>query len=136
MTRIKEKVNKMSENPSLPAPRRRGGQPGNRNAVTHGFYTRRFKKAELKAIDNAQFKGLDEEIRILRLYIRSAMESSQSDDPQLDVVTLGRLLCLGLSTLNRLIRTQFYIDSQKDELIETFNEAIEDLVDEGFIKTE
>ena len=51
--------------------RRRGGQPGNRNARTHGFYSARAAENDRDSIPDAlNFNRLDVEIALLRLKIR------------------------------------------------------------------
>ena len=47
-----------------------GGQPGNTNALKHGFYARKFKPRHLDDYARAtQVTGLDQEIALLRLVI-------------------------------------------------------------------
>lgn len=58
-----------------PSPkRRRGGQPGNINALKHGFYTRRFTQTDLAGVESTDYHGLMEEIAIIRLYARRLIE--------------------------------------------------------------
>ena len=125
----------MFENPSFSPPRRPGAQPGNRNACKHGFYTRKFKKTELQGVDTAEFIGLSQEIRILRLYVRLIVESGWAADGGLDLVTLGRLLCQSLSTLNRLVLTHDRLAHNQGPVMQLLNQTLDDLVEEGFIKT-
>ena len=51
----------------LPAPRKRGGQPGNSNAWKHGFYTKNFTLAERKGLQAANGIVLGDEIALLRV---------------------------------------------------------------------
>lgn len=56
--------------------RRPGGQPGNTNALKHGFYARKFKPNQLEDYDRARsLTGLDEEIALLRLVILNLAQS-------------------------------------------------------------
>jgi hypothetical protein len=56
--------------PPTPTNRLPGGQPGNTNALKHGFYARKFKPQHLDDYTRAnQVTGLDEEIALLRLVI-------------------------------------------------------------------
>jgi len=48
--------------------KRRGGQPGNVNAVKHGFYSRRFRELEAEDLDAALQNGLGDEIDMMRVY--------------------------------------------------------------------
>ncbi len=48
-------------NSSMPVKRKGGGQPGNRNAFRHGFYSKSFTEEELLALDkNIKGENLDE----------------------------------------------------------------------------
>jgi hypothetical protein len=75
--------------------KRRGAPLGNQNARKHGFYSNVFDDSEKRNLKMAyQIKGLDEEINLLRVKIKSVAER----DPQnlrlisQAVVSLARLL--------------------------------------------
>jgi len=53
-----------------PGSRKRGGQPGNTNAVKHGFYTNNFSPAECQGLEATQGVVLGDEIALLRVLIR------------------------------------------------------------------
>ena len=53
-----------------PAQRKRGGQPGNTNALKHGFYTKNFSLAERRGLEAVQGIVLEDEIALLRVLIR------------------------------------------------------------------
>lgn len=56
--------------------RRPGGQPGNTNALKHGFYARKFNPRQLEDYTRAQaVAGLDQEIALLRLVILNLADS-------------------------------------------------------------
>ena len=80
------------------AKRRRGGQPGNQNARTHGFYSTVLNKAE-RRIYNATDgnEGLEAEIKLLRTKIKSLV------DTQPDNV---KLISQALFTLAKLVGTR------------------------------
>jgi len=83
--------------PDIPPPRRRGAQSGNRNAKKHGFYARRLPPAERKDIQEASRAALDQEIIVLRVYIRRVPLA-------LDVLVEGRHeLYLGRSCRESLL---------------------------------
>jgi len=55
--------------------RRRGGQPGNRNALKHGFYAKTLTEAERLDLQvAADIEGIDDEIALLRVKIKGALE--------------------------------------------------------------
>jgi hypothetical protein len=77
---------------------KKGGQPGNQNARKHGFYSRVLdanQKRNLKYA--ADVSGLDEEINLLRVKLKSVVEH----DP--DNV---RLISHAAVSLARLLRTR------------------------------
>jgi hypothetical protein len=112
--------------PHSSAPRRRGAQPGNLNAVSHGFYSTRFKKAERTAIENSDFTGLADEIALLRLYIRRVVaESLQFDDFAVHLEAL-RVISLASASLTSLIKLHVALTpSAGDKLHDTFMKALE-----------
>ncbi|MGI2336653.1 MAG: hypothetical protein ACRKGH_08470 [Dehalogenimonas sp.] len=77
---------------TIPAtPRRRGGQPGNRNAVTHGFYARPIPEQREEALSQAEeVQGLDEEIALLRSKIRR-LEDLDPDNIKLAMQAINTL---------------------------------------------
>ena len=54
--------------------RKPGGQPGNQNARTHGFYSDVLNAREIAMVKS--LKGHDQEIAVLRLKIKSMLRSS------------------------------------------------------------
>lgn len=67
-----------------PRPRRRkrhrGGQPGNKNAVKHGFYARELTPAQMEALEEArQSTYLAGEMDILRIKINALFDDPTSD---------------------------------------------------------
>ncbi|MDY6867080.1 MAG: hypothetical protein SVT56_04125 [Chloroflexota bacterium] len=50
--------------------RKRGGQPGNTNALKHGFYTKNFSLAERRGLEATKEIVLADEITLLRVLIR------------------------------------------------------------------
>ena len=94
-------------NPSTPPPRsKRGAPPGNTNALKHGFYARKFERADLNDLDSHQFSGLQDEIILLRVFIRRVIELSKDLEDLPEAVSLLRVLSLASISLTRLLRTQ------------------------------
>src|SRR5512146_2641399 len=91
---------------SFPSPRRRGAPLGNTNALKHGFYSRRFKRTDIKDLDACEFSGLKDEITMLRVYIRRVIEMSNGMQDFYEAMTLLRVLCLASDSLTRLLKTQ------------------------------
>jgi hypothetical protein len=113
-----------------PGRRSRGAQPGNLNALKHGFYSRQFRKAELTDLDTCQFAGLNDEIAMLRVYLRRLVESGQDVSSFTEMLNLGRVLCLTSSSLTRMLRAQQALGSVKDEWSRAILQAISELSEE------
>ncbi len=104
--------------------RRRGGQPGNHNALTHGFYSRYFTQVDVKDLGQYAFSGLDDEVALIRIYIRHLIELGSRPDSPYDPLTILRAICLASSSLTRLLKTQKLVFGQKDELREMLDRVI------------
>ena len=103
-----EGMNMLTENSSASPPRKRGAQPGNRNAMKHGFYSQRLREMEADA-------GLEGVIAMLRDLLRRAAE--QAIDPELNLVNLLKALdtiSAAADRLARLLRAQKELDGTQD----------------------
>jgi uncharacterized protein YjcR len=115
----------MSDPSATPAPaRKRGAQPGNDNALKHGFYSRTWKQRDRKGFEEMKTISLVDEINLLRVSICRLVESSHENDTPTASVQFVRTLSLALIALNRLIRTQNDIHSPDDEFQESFMQAL------------
>ena len=89
----------------LPGSRKAGGQPGNLNALKHGFYSRQLNSMEVLDL-SVMSEGLVDEIALMRVLIRRVFEAAGED---LSLEAWSRLLgTLGLAStqLASLLRTQ------------------------------
>ena len=83
---------------------KRGAPRGNQNARKHGFYSRVLDEAEQRDFELATgVDGLDDEIALLRVKIKSLLEK----DP--DNI---RLVMLATHALARLVRTRYNISKE------------------------
>ena len=62
------------------ANRKRGAQPGNLNALKHGFYSRNFLDLENTDLEAMLAQDLESEIAMLRVVVRRAFELSTAPD--------------------------------------------------------
>ena len=108
-------------------PRHRGAPRGNANALKHGYYTTRFKRADEKAYQSFDFAGLTEEIALLRLYIRRVVELGAATDELHESINLLRALSLALASLNRLVKTQVLLAGSDDEISIAIRQALDEL---------
>jgi len=64
--------------------KKRGGQPNNRNAFKHGFYTKHFIEVEKRTLEEIPLSDLTPEIDLMRVSIERFMEVYTASLPQLD----------------------------------------------------
>lgn len=88
--------------------KKRGAQPGNANALKHGFYARFFNRAEKTALSNSVSGNLNDEIPLLRTFIARTVRSiqGQADLPLEDELASLRAITLAIGRLESMIRTQ------------------------------
>ena len=100
--------------------RKRGATKGNQNARKHGFYSRVLDEAERFDFEVATtVEGLDEEIALLRVKIKSLLEY----DPE-----NMKLIMQAATTLARLIRTRYNIGKEdKEGLKEAIGNVLRDV---------
>ena len=85
--------------------RKKGGQPGNRNAMKHGFYSRVLSQADILALQQADsVEGLDTEISILRLKLSQLLERDPDN---------LHLMLQASSTLSKLLRVKCQLNPQQ-----------------------
>jgi hypothetical protein len=113
--------------------RKRGGQPGNSNALKHGFYTMNFSPAERKGLAAVKGVVLEEEIALLRVLIKRFAEkllasedvSLKESSQHLAVVSEAMLRLAGL------LRTHHMLGgSDTDTLAEALSQALEQVTAE------
>jgi hypothetical protein len=92
----------MDQPPPPPKPHR-GAPRGNKNALKHGFYTRHFDKVDLADLKAVSFDGLNDEITMLRVFIRRLIERYQSSDDLDSALAVVRALSIASFSLARLV---------------------------------
>ena len=102
------------------ADRKRGAPKGNQNARKHGFYSKVLDEAERLDFELASgVEGIDDEIALLRVKIKSILEN----DPE-----NIKLIMRATNTLERLIRTRYNITKeQKKGLKEAIGNVLRDI---------
>lgn len=104
----------------------RGAQPGNHNALKHGFYSHRFNRLELSDLDAALGDGLEDEIALLRVIIRRVFECANDEEKQNLDQWSRTLNTLGAAStrLAALIRTQQVVSGGGSSVLDLLSEAI------------
>ena len=100
--------------------KKRGAPPGNQRARKHGFYSKVLDEAEQLDFELAAgVEGIDDEIALLRVKIKSIVDS----DPE-----NIRLIMEATNTLARLIRTRYSITrEQRKGLKEAIGNVLKDI---------
>jgi hypothetical protein len=114
--------------------RKRGAQPGNKNAFRHGFYSEQFKQAERLKLCQIENTDLTGEIEVVRVQILRYLEAETVASSQIDYETrlqALRTVSLAAESLTRLIRTQVILNSDPLELIKDQESTphMDDIVD-------
>ena len=119
--------------------RKRGAQPGNTNALKHGFYSTRFQTSDVASLMGTG-PDLSDEINILRLIIRrlsGIVEESTSIQAALKASALIARSAARIGTLARTQRILSVDDEYKREWMERFEEILNiDLPEENMDEAE
>ncbi len=105
---------------SAEAQRKRGAPKGNQNARKHGFYSRVLNEAERLDFELATgVEGIDDEIALLRVKIKSILEN----DPE-----NIKLIMQATNALAKLVRTRYNISKEdKKGLKEAIGNVLRDV---------
>jgi hypothetical protein len=100
--------------------KKRGAPPGNQNARKHGFYSRVLDADEQQDLEQAVLtEGLDEEIALLRVKIKSILRH----DPQ-----NVNLILQATGMLSRLITARYHISKEdKQGLAQAISNVLKDV---------
>ena len=102
------------------AKRKRGAPKGNQNARKHGFYSRVLDEAEQLDLEMATgIEGIDDEIALLRVKIKSILEK----DPE-----NIKLIMQATNTLAGLVKTSYHMTKeQRQGLKEAIGNVLKDI---------
>ena len=116
-----------------PAHKKRGGQPGNTNALKHGFYTKNFSLAERRGLQATEGVVLGDEIALLRVLIRRFAEQVQVNQGLALNETAQHLAVVSEAMLRlaSLLRTDHMLGGdQTNTFIAKLNLALENVAEE------
>jgi len=114
---------KMAKPPKVA--KQRGAQPGNTNALKHGFYSRLFRQLEHSDLETAFDSGLEDEISMLRVATRRFFDMANGcENPDQAAKTLS-VLGLAATRLASLLRAQRQVStSQRNQTLESLHQAL------------
>jgi hypothetical protein len=111
----------------LPPSRPKGAQPGNKNAMKHGFYARSFNRQEINDLQYFSRPTLQPEIDMLRVVIRRVFEITAAVTEPAQALVMLNVMAHACASLNRMVYYQQEIYGPYDQFDETLREALDDL---------
>lgn len=111
--------------------RKRGGQPGNQNALKHGFYSTAMHKGEIQDLEKAA-NGVADEIKLMRVVIRRVAILAREETNRTELLELLSTLGAAGVRLASMLRTQkvYFEEGEQSMFRRALSEAIEIAVDE------
>ena len=105
--------------------RKRGGQPGNKNAFRHGFYSPSFTSAEMRSLDSNVKGEFHDEINLARVNANRLAEllKDYKTMPFEEVVSASNALNNYLDRIQSLSRAQKFVYQNQT----TIEKALEEL---------
>jgi hypothetical protein len=110
--------------------RHRGGQPGNFNALKHGFYSRIFQDREAIELEAMLDSDLKDEIAMLRVVIRRVLQYSEEPESLEDAVRVLSAISTASARLASLLRVQKMLGGAgeaTDAISEALTQIVQDL---------
>jgi hypothetical protein len=109
-------------------PRRKpGAQPGNINALKHGFYSRLFRCGEITDLEAYEIDGLADEIAMLRVWTRRVMAIGDGVETLDEAIHVLRALGSASLHLSHLLRSQKSLGGTTDEFEQNFLKALDEV---------
>lgn len=103
--------------------RRPGGQPSNKNALKHGFYSERFSPSEIHRLDTVP-ADTTSEIALLRVFVsrvQALLDKSRFDEDDLKKLNTLSLMVQSISTA---LRTNAFLKGGGSEVEQAIEEAM------------
>ena len=105
--------------------RKRGGQPGNLNALKHGFYSRQFQKSELTDLE--EVGDLQEEIGMMRVVTRRLLDATRKCSDMGELINLLNTLGLASTRVAGLMKAQKFLGGDEDGIEEFLNSIVDEV---------
>lgn len=105
--------------------RRQGGQPHNKNALKHGYYSSLYSAADFKR--QAQPARVEDEQELVRHFILQLAEDLRLQDPTNKDLAIFNALLLAVDRVNTIERTILLARGKGGEIGETILEALRGL---------
>lgn len=113
-----------------PMKRKRGGQPGNRNALKHGFYSKVYAIGEIDDLETMLKEGLEDEIAMLRVMTRRLVELANGNKSIESAIANLNTLGAAATRLGGLLKTQKILYGNDSSVSSALSEAISEVMEE------
>lgn len=103
--------------------KKKGAQPGNKNALKHGFYSELLTRDEIARLNKIKDIDLDDEIKILRALtyrLVEQIETSDMDEARKTANTISNIV----QVINTTQRTKLLARGGGGEIAQTIMEAL------------
>lgn len=103
--------------------KKKGAQPGNKNALKHGFYSELLTRDEIARLNKIKDIDLDDEIKILRALtyrLVQQIETSDMDEARKTANTISNIV----QVINTTQRTKLLARGGGGEIAQTIMEAL------------
>jgi hypothetical protein len=110
--------------------RKRGGQQGNKNALKHGFYARKFSNAECRDLADCPVTDPLSEAAMIRVLQRRLFELSETVSDFESLRLLLNTIARSAYTIDRLIRTSAAFTGQQDPFSALLIDAVQGTLEE------
>jgi hypothetical protein len=111
--------------------RKRGAQPGNLNALKHGFYSRRFTASEAEDLEARLCEGITDEVAMMRVVVRRLFDVSSDEDQDLEKL-MATLNTLGMAAIRigSLLRLEYLLGGKESDTASVISQALTDIAKE------
>jgi hypothetical protein len=106
------------------AERKRGGQPGNRNAVKHGFYSPSFRAEEVNDLATLGEGGVMGEVDMLRVCLRRLFSMVGEMQAAGEVASTLETMASASTTIAGLLKAQRLIEGGQSNLSDALSQAL------------
>lgn len=110
--------------------RQRGAQPGNLNALKHGFYSETFRAGENEHLENAEIaEGLQDEITMMRVITRRVLQLAQGTEDLDEAMHLLNTMGMAAIRLASLLRIQKLLGANEDKVGQALTAMLTDAIE-------
>lgn len=110
--------------------RKRGAQPGNLNALKHGFYARNFTELEVKDLETILGSGLINEISMMRVLARRVFDLMGQAETAEEAARALSVLGQAVARLAGVLKVEKMLGPGSDEVSHAISQALGDVLKE------